>query len=178
LSALGDDRAAAAVRYELIRGRMIKYFAWERCPYPEDHADEVFDRVARRISEGEQLANPESYFHGVARMLSKEIGSDFKRRAQLLEELGRLSLNVPKPAADLVERKARCLRTCLEKLPPKSRAFILRYYEGDTRTRIEGRQALAEELGIPLNALRNRALRLRGRIEFCVLKCVKRENNP
>src|SRR2546430_9912870 len=37
------------------------------CAHPEDLADEVLDRVARRLNEGEQVERPISYTLGVAR---------------------------------------------------------------------------------------------------------------
>jgi hypothetical protein len=55
---------------------------------------------------------------------------------------------------------------------PLQRSFILRYYQGDKRCRVENRHRMAEELDLPLNALRNRALRLREKIENCVSKCI------
>ena len=173
LAVLGDDHHQAALRYEGIRTRLIKYFAWERCPYPEEHADEVFDRVARRIAEGESLANPEAYFRGVARLLVKEIGADLRRRSQVLDEIGRAAAR-PVAIRDSEDHEAHCLETCLDRLPAESRGFILRYYEGDKQTRIAGRKALALQLGIPLNALRNRALRLRGNLERCVRQYLER----
>jgi hypothetical protein len=173
LAALDRDAHQAALRYERIRARLIKYFAWERCPHPEDHADEVFDRVARRLAEGETLANPEAYVHGVARLLVREIGADLARRSRLIEELGRAAAS---SADESHDRTVRCLEASLARLPAESRGFILRYYEGECRGRIAGRQMLAQQLGIPLNALRNRALRLRALIERSVRRCIKRQH--
>jgi DNA-directed RNA polymerase specialized sigma24 family protein len=55
---------------------------------------------------------------------------------------------------DAVER-------CLSTLPESSRDLIARYYCGE-------RAALAGELGISLNTLRNRALRIREKLYECV----------
>jgi hypothetical protein len=173
LAALDGDGHQAALRYERIRMRLIKYFAWERCPYPEEHTDAVFDRVARRVAEGETLANPEAYVHGVARLVVKEIGADLNRRSRLLDELERTAARASVDESQ--DRRVRCLEACLERLPAESRGFILRYYQGERHSRIAGRQALAEQLGIPLNALRNRALRLRLHIERWVRRCLQKE---
>jgi hypothetical protein len=48
------------------------------------------------------------------------------------------------------------------------------YYAGEKRARIERRQRLAAQLGIEINALRNRALRLREKLETCVENCLRR----
>ncbi|MBL8114745.1 MAG: hypothetical protein JNK60_17825, partial [Acidobacteria bacterium] len=46
--------------------------------------------------------------------------------------------------------------------------LLLRYYQGDGASRIENRKALADELHVPMNALRIRVHRLRERLERCV----------
>ena len=67
------------------------------------------------------------------------------------------------------------LESCLEALPPKSRELLRRYYSAEGRARIAARQKMADEMGMELNALRNRALRLRERLEDCILRRVGRE---
>ena len=49
------------------------------------------------------------------------------------------------------------IERCLAALPESSRELIERYYTGE-------RAALARELGISLNTLRNRALRIREKL--------------
>jgi hypothetical protein len=53
--------------------------------------------------------------------------------------------------------------------------MILRYYTGKERVKIESRRALAESLGISMNALSIRACRVRDKIESCVQQCVESE---
>jgi hypothetical protein len=60
------------------------------------------------------------------------------------------------------------LTACLEAAGGDARALILSYYDADGALRIATRQRLAAERGISLNALRNRALRLREVLEACV----------
>jgi DNA-directed RNA polymerase specialized sigma24 family protein len=66
-----------------------------------------------------------------------------------------------------------CLDRCLEGLTVDSRQLIVDYYQEERRAKIELRQQLAEKLGIPLNALRIRAHRIRATLEKCVTKCVE-----
>jgi DNA-directed RNA polymerase specialized sigma24 family protein len=75
------------------------------------------------------------------------------------------------PSGD-AEQTQQCLERCLGALDAGQRAFILRYYQGDQSQRIANRKAMAHELGLDLNALRNRALRLRERLEKCVRECL------
>src|SRR5262249_22914075 len=68
-----------------------------------------------------------------------------------------------------------CLRECLRGLPKENRELIIEYYREEGRAKIEDRKALAEKLGISLNALFSRAKRIRDRLEQCVTRCLKRK---
>ena len=70
LQILSADREQAAASYLLIQGKLIRYFTWNTCPHPESLADEVLDRVARRLEEGEQIEKPANYILGVARRVA------------------------------------------------------------------------------------------------------------
>lgn len=179
LAALSDDRTAAAEHYERIRARLIKFFTWERCPFPEDHADETINRVAKRVSEGEELQNASSYFYGAARMVLKEIITHQHRQSRAAEEFKRLPqfAEAPDEAEDR-QASLECLTDCLARVTPEQQSFILQYYEGERGHRIENRKRMAEELQLPLNALRNRALRLREKMENCVSKCLTAKKRP
>jgi DNA-directed RNA polymerase specialized sigma24 family protein len=61
------------------------------------------------------------------------------------------------------------LTRCLNGLAPQEADFILSYYAQDGgAARIRHRHELAASLGLNENAARNRALRLRNRLETCV----------
>jgi DNA-directed RNA polymerase specialized sigma24 family protein len=64
-----------------------------------------------------------------------------------------------------LERLSALLDECLNELPPEQQELIRRYYSSGSRSQIDGRKQLAEEFNISLNALRNRALRIRGDVE-------------
>jgi DNA-directed RNA polymerase specialized sigma24 family protein len=66
-----------------------------------------------------------------------------------------------------------CLERCLESLPAENRELILQYYLEEKRAKIDARKHLASQLGIPLNALRIRAHRIRGFLDQCVTGCMK-----
>lgn len=75
----------------------------------------------------------------------------------------------PAPGDPAVDAEAlAALLSCLEGLDAATRRFVLEYYVADGPARITVRQQLAAALGLYLNALRNRALRLRARLEDCV----------
>ena len=176
LASLDQDRERAGEKYEQIRSGLVCFFEWRACSFPEDHADETINRVARKIERGDQISDPFTYVYGVARMLLLEI---FRERER--ERVAYVNLPLPtqpSPAdeeeQDDTELRLDCLKGCLEALPSEHRDFISQYYQGEKRAKIENRQKLAGQLRIPLNALRLRARRLREKLEVCVDECVKR----
>jgi len=168
LTALGDDRESAGERYLEIRSNLIRFFEWRGSPFPEDHADETINRIAKRISEREEIRNPDSYFLGVARMLLLEINRERIRQEQALNELTSLSNTSNQP--DESEAALECLRECLQHLSLENRELILEYYNGEKAAKIDSRKKLAERFGIPVNTLRMRALRIREDLQRCVEK--------
>jgi len=174
LSVLGSNREEAAVRYESIRGRLTRFFSWERCSFPEERADEALNRLARRVEQGEAVQNPESYAYGVARLMVKEAAVENIRRDRAH---GRWKEEKLQPGQEGPEdgSGATCLKRCLGALDEEQRKFVLEYYTGDSRGRIEQRKRMADASGIALNALRNRALRLRDKLEGCLKQCLKND---
>ena len=65
-----------------------------------------------------------------------------------------------------------CLQQCLGTLSSENRELILQYYQGEKSEKIRNRKQLTSRLGVPLNTLRMRALRLRERLQGCVEQCV------
>lgn len=167
LDQLHLERSQAGERYEKIRRKLVQFFRWERAAFPEEHADDALNRVARKLADGEPIVDVERYIFGVARMISHEVAQQRLRHKAAVEEMK----HAPAAQVDAEEvALAAILWDCLLSLPPDTRTFILRYYDGDKQARIRNRRAMSEELAIPLNALRNRALRLRERLEDCVEK--------
>src|SRR5262245_43479522 len=86
LAFLAPDREAAGWRYEAIRRRLVTFFECRGCPRPEDLADEVIDRVARKVEEGGAvIPSPEAYFYGVARNVERESWRGLQRERSLDE---------------------------------------------------------------------------------------------
>lgn len=170
LLALGDDRDSGGEKYLEIRANLIRFFEWRGCPFPEDHADETFNRIAKRVAEGEQIANPAGYAMGVARLLVLEIIKGRQREQVALNELTSNAETYVETSDD--ESRIDCLRGCLGDLPDDNRQLILDYYQGEKGDKIQNRKKLMEKLGIPVNTLRMRALRLRERLQVCVENCV------
>jgi DNA-directed RNA polymerase specialized sigma24 family protein len=84
--------------------------------------------------------------------------------------------SAPIISADNSEAEGRieCLRECLQQLSAENRELIIQYYQGEKAVKIQNRKQLIERLGIPINTLRMRALRLRQTLQACVENCLKK----
>ena len=171
LACLDSDREQAGSAYEQLRKKLLKFFEWRGCPFPEDNADETLNRVARRIQEGVEIKNFQSYLLGTARFVLQE---SFRRPEQGQINLEQISSPANKETADQndSETRLRCLEKCLRELPDESQQLISSYYE-EYISKKKKRQQLANQMGIPMNALRIRVHRIRIRLEQCVEICAK-----
>lgn len=170
LDLLDGDREAAARRYQQLRRRLIRLFEWRGARFPDDLADETISRVARRLDDGVEIRSddPFRYFCGVAHLVFKEVLRERKRDRVLQDPA-----SWPPPAADEPEAddaRMEVLQECLGELGHEQRKLLLDYHEGERRERIENRRAIAERLGVELNALRIRVHRMRLKLERCVRK--------
>ena len=167
LRTLDSDRDRAGNIYQKTRDNLIRFFEWRGCPFPEDHADETINRVAKRVSEGEEVREITKYFFGVARLLFLEIQ---KERTRALHAFA----NLPQAddCLDSNETRLDCLKQCLKSISVDQHDLIIAYYQGEKTHKIQNRQRLSERLQIPINTLRMRALRLRDQLEACVEACL------
>jgi DNA-directed RNA polymerase specialized sigma24 family protein len=120
--------------------------------------------------------SPAKYCYAIARTVCLECWRS--------PEYGQVNLDdVPEPgvrpnqAAEEREEQERlldCLGRCMQELNPASDELIIQYYQGETRVKIENRRGLSGKLGISMDALRSRAMRIRARLEGCIRECVKR----
>jgi DNA-directed RNA polymerase specialized sigma24 family protein len=177
LASLDRDRNAAAERYEHIRARLLRFFEWRGCEFPEECADETITRVIRKIDEGATLQDPASYCYGVARLVLLEALKTREKERQALAQIQPLSVYVDDVQRD-VEERLECLRSCMKRLPADQQTLIAEYHRHDPESRIEGRKRLAASLGIGLNALRIRAHRLSATLGSCVGHCLEQEERP
>ncbi|HYR85062.1 MAG TPA: hypothetical protein VE422_13350 [Terriglobia bacterium] len=169
---LDSDRERAGERYEIIRRKLVKFFEWRDCPFPEDHADEVLRRTIDKFASDGEIRDPSTYCYGVARMILLEV-----RKSRAQEQTAINSLLTPPPHEEpdpQQERALGCLNECLKRLPGEELRLILAYYEQERGAKVERRKQLAQELAIPLNTLRIRAHRMRERLEQCVQGCLRR----
>ncbi len=173
LAGLDSNSDRAGEKYESLRLTLMKFFDWRGARFPEELADETINRVIRKIDEGETFRDLPTYCHGVARLvlLEKLKGPESKRAD--FETLPPATLVAPEREEE--DERQDCFEGCLKELPAESRQLILQYYSDEKREKISRRLAMAERLGIPLNALRSRAQRVRNRLEECVNGCMNKK---
>jgi DNA-directed RNA polymerase specialized sigma24 family protein len=164
LACLDPDRDRAAEKYEIIRRKLIRLFEWRGCEFPEELADVTLDRVGKRMSEGVNPSDPLGYCYGVAHLVYKE---EWRRAARKQKIFKSGDLSPSPPDEELEDYRLTCLKKCLEQLPADQRRLLLEYHKGEEGN-IRNRKKLADELGIPINALRIRVHRIRRKIEDCI----------
>lgn len=167
LARLGRDTADAAPAYEALRQRLVLFFRLHVPAEAEALADTVLDRLARRIDEGIAVDNVRLYALGIAHHVLAEARSRQRQRDRALADPTFVE-SEPESADCVDPALLSALRRCLKRLGDEDSALILAYYDGDGALRIAQRRSLAAARGVSLNALRNRALRVRAQLESCM----------
>jgi len=177
---LDDGVDSQGESYLEMRRRLVSYFDRRNRSGPDELADETLNRICMTLQSGEiAIRPPARYCYVVAKFVLLE---DFRherrqmpvreRRSEEALRAGSL-LRLVEPDEQLVvrERRLDCLDRCLEQLKPEQRELIVEYYRDGERTKIERRRDLAARLGITMNALGIRALRIRDGLTACMGRC-------
>ena len=178
LATLDSEREQAGVKYESLRARLVKFFEWRSCESAEELTDVVFDRIVKKIAEGEQIQNINAYSLSVAQFVFKE---DCRRREHLFQSIEdnpaieNLTATDDLTKTDKTEdARLDCLDECLNEFSDDNRRLITAYYDTDERTMISTRKRLADSLSVSLNTLRIRVCRLKTKLEDCTKDCCRR----
>ncbi len=170
LTWLDSDRDEAACKYNTIKIRLVQLFVSRGCIDAEALGDEVLNRVMVRVLEvREKYSDPLRCCVGFVEFVYQEYRRD---------ELKQQKTNPPPepPDKEELERRERedeCLTQCLGELPQRDRDLVVRYFQGEKRVKISGRQKLAAEWTLTSNALRIKAHRLRKRVLLCLNTCLE-----
>jgi RNA polymerase sigma factor (sigma-70 family) len=164
LNWLDEDRERAGLVYEKIRWRLVTIFSSRGCAVPEELADETIDRVSRRVADIQETYTGDKalYFFGVA----NNVHHEYLKRPAMPEPPSLNEYDEEK------EEAHHCLEMCLNELPDDSKKLIMHYYSEDKQAKIDLRKQIADELGVSINTLRLRALRIRERLQTCIEKCL------
>jgi DNA-directed RNA polymerase specialized sigma24 family protein len=168
---LDPDRDRAAEKFLEIRTRVTKILVRRQCYAAEELWDETANRVCHRVKDvaPTYVGDPALYFYAVARLVHLEWLDEEKRKR------GGIDYEPPNPPVpDDIESIHECLDGCLQMLNADDHEMILKYYEKETRAKIEQRKELAEKLGITLNSLRMRVHRINGHLRKCIVACLSK----
>jgi RNA polymerase sigma factor (sigma-70 family) len=146
-----------------------------RRAFPEECADETINRLIRKLEFGETIRDIPTYSLGIARLVFLEMLKKPESRQVNLDDLS--SFTAPSIEQEDSAQLA-CFDRCLSELPIESRQLILQYYQDEQRTKINNRQAIADRLGIAVNALRSRVQRIRDKLERCITNCIGGPSPP
>ena len=122
LSWLHPDPDEAGKIYVKIRTGLIKNFTRQRCPVPDELADNTVDRVAKLLPKliGTYTGEQERYFHRVAYYVLREYWSRTVETVELEDDM-------PVVESDKdykTEAESQCLDKCMARLPVSKREFI------------------------------------------------------
>ncbi len=170
LAQLDSDRQQAGSKYEILRRKLVQFFRWRGCSFAEDLADDTINRIAKNLEAGENIRHLAAYCVGIARHVFLE-----SLRTRRQEEAVHAEI-YPPPSPPDEDPRQECLEHCLRGLSPDNLQLIMQYYQNGEGARITARRNLSVWLGIPLNALRIRAHRIRIQLQGCVEDCVRRQN--
>lgn len=179
LAWLDESTDSEGHRYLEMRRRLVAYFDRKNCPASDELADETLSRVARRLEEEGAIESeaPARYCYIVARFVFMEHLRKSQKERAALDEIKQRERDKNAAASEVKDQKEfkekilDCLEQCTAKLEASNREVITRYYTGKQRAKIDNRRALAESLGITMNALSIRACRIRDKLEVCVRQC-------
>ncbi len=169
-----NDRDAAGLKYESLRVRLLKFFEWRNCASAEELTDTVFDRVMKKIVEGEEIQNVGAYAATVAQFIFKEDCRNRERLFQSIEDAPEIADKKDLREDENEADKTNCLEKCLAEFSAENRRVIVAYYDTDERTMIATRKRLADEMKISLNVLRIRVCRLKAKLEDCTRDCCRK----
>ena len=176
---LDDGVSSDGKRYLEVRRRLVSYFDRRNRQAAEDLADETFNRVSRTLQQGPIAVRPPArYCYVIARFVLLEAFRRERRHVHLDEWRTGSGARTSSPALAATsdsaigrEHRLDCLDRCLQQLLPAQRELIVEYYRDSQRQKIERRRRLAAQLGITMNALGIRALRIRDTLMNCVKAC-------
>jgi RNA polymerase sigma factor (sigma-70 family) len=175
LDLLDPDERQAAEEYRKLHERLTRFFEWNNVEDPTALADETLDRLGKRAAETGikgGVRDVSAFALGVARHILQEEA----RRQQKSAEISRhWNIRGPSPSSE-AEEMADALQHCLAKMQPDRRELLEAYYVYSGNEKAKMHQKLAQDLGLSINALRNRALRARKELEASIRKRLK-ENN-
>ncbi len=171
MTRLDANREVAGLKYEDMRLMLIKLFENRNIPASADHADEVINRLTRKLVGGEEIKSLTAYALGVARLYLKEVPRRMREVAVEGDDWPEHQEVNPVVEEDEPQQEE-CFMRCLNSLRGDDREMILQYYQEEKQAKINHRRNLAQKLGLTTITLRTRACRVRIKLEECINRCI------
>jgi DNA-directed RNA polymerase specialized sigma24 family protein len=172
LDLLGPDEEQAAAEYRKLHERLTRFFEWNHVEDPMALADEALDRLGKRATDAEikgGVRDVSAFALGVARHLLQEEGRRQQKNAEISRHWKIHKSNVSSDAEEMED----ALQHCLAKMQPDRRKLLETYYVYSGAEKAVMHQKLAQEYGLSINALRNRAMRARQELEASMRRYLK-----
>jgi DNA-directed RNA polymerase specialized sigma24 family protein len=166
----------AGEKYEIIRWKLVRFFAWSSCLAPEDLADITLNRVARKLAT-EAIQDVEGFTWGVAKKIRHEAQKKDLKTVSLESLPSKRAVSDAGSAMEALDQKIqsqkelKCLHHCLQRLSAEDRMLFLAY-RVDKQHYMENRKNLANQFGLTPGALRVRIIRIREKLEHCLDRCL------
>ena len=125
LAALSPNRDDAGEKYLLLKNNLVRFFEARGFSAAEDAADEVLNRLARKLENGETLENPNTYALGIARLVALELRKNpIFSATDEIPEIAAMPVDTEKEEN---EEKLKCLSKCLNELTTENKEIIVGY---------------------------------------------------
>jgi len=167
LMALATEPDDAAKAYRIVHARLMRFFSLKDMADPGAMADEVMDRLATSLATHGtgQIESPAAFALGIAHHLLQE---EWRRLAREKEAIREWTAVVQPEPDDEKELTMASLDHCLRRMPAAKRELLQSYYAWTVGEKIAHHRRMADELGLTVNALRNRVLRARTELLACL----------
>ncbi|MBB5059110.1 RNA polymerase sigma factor (sigma-70 family) [Granulicella aggregans] len=166
LQALDPDSERAAHLYRSLQKRIARFFQINNASDPESLADEVIDRLAERLGSTQpgDIGSPQAFALGIARNVLREDQRKQRREERTATEWAAFTLANKGHDEELLHD----LDQCMAQMRDDQRLLLRTYYQWSGREKIEHHRRISEQLGLTLNALRNRLMRARTELDKCI----------
>jgi RNA polymerase sigma factor (sigma-70 family) len=183
LQRLDADPERAARRYVVLRRQLVFWFERHACYRAEELADQALDIAVERCANGVEMLTQDvaAYVYGVAKKLLLADRSRPQQTSVPLDELpahseARHARDAEQKTMEKedAERRAACLRHCLNQLSAAERRMLRLYYHDNWHLQVRQRKVLAAKLGLSEVGLRTRMHRLRELLADCTRRCLQK----
>lgn len=159
----------AGIDYATLHRVLAAFFSARCCGVDSDAlADLTIDRLAHQFEHGAEIRNLIPYARGIAAHVYAGYCGDRKGLIEAARELAYLNGEAQEPEVNR-DLRLSLLIWCLKKLPERERRLVLDYYSTG-----RDRQALADELGVPITKLYSIIHKIKCGLRKSVEDCQKR----